>query len=336
MKINLPRRIVLTFFMVLGSISLLFAWGSWGHQHINRAAVFALPAEMRIFFYNHIDFITEESVIPDVRKYTINDKAEFARHYIDLETFGDKPIDSLPRTMKDATAKYDDKFLQKNGILPWYIEDMMEKLTVAFRKKSKSEILFLAADLGHYLGDANMPLHTTLNHDGQFTDQKGIHAFWESQLPELFGDSYYFNTGDAVYIADVQKETFRIIAASHKLADSLLLIERNLKESYPKDKIYVYDSAGNIARNKFNQVIHTYEYAKKYHELLNGMVERQMRMAISCTANFWYTAWVNGGRPDLNSMDSRSLTDRNKKFYKKELKLWQKGKLFGFKTDREF
>jgi hypothetical protein len=35
---------------------------------------------------------------------------------------------------------------------------MMEKLTIAF-KKSKNEILFLAADLGHYIADAHMPLH---------------------------------------------------------------------------------------------------------------------------------------------------------------------------------
>jgi hypothetical protein len=48
---------------------------------------------------------------------------------------------------------------------------MMEKLTQAFKEKRKSEILFIAADLGHYIADAHMPLHTD-NHDGQLTDQK--------------------------------------------------------------------------------------------------------------------------------------------------------------------
>lgn len=43
----------------------------------------------------------------------------------------------------------------------------------------KDEILFLAGDLGHYLGDAQMPLHTSLNHNGQLTGQTGIHAFFE-------------------------------------------------------------------------------------------------------------------------------------------------------------
>jgi hypothetical protein len=57
------------------------------------------------------------------------------------------------------------------------------------RKKRKSEILFIAADLGHYIADAHMPLHTSDNHDGQLTD-KGIHSLWESRLPELFVKDY--------------------------------------------------------------------------------------------------------------------------------------------------
>jgi hypothetical protein len=50
---------------------------------------------------------------------------------------------------------------------------MMEKLTQAFKEKRKSEILF-TADLGHYIADAHMPLHTSDNHDGQLTDQNSL------------------------------------------------------------------------------------------------------------------------------------------------------------------
>jgi len=319
------------------STVFLVSWGTWGHQHINHAAVFALPDGMRPFFYNHIDFITEESVIPDVRKYTINDKAEFDRHYIDLESFQPGgPGDSLPKTMKDAAAKYDAKFLEKNGILPWYIAEVVQKLTKAFQDKKKAEILFLAADLGHYVGDANMPLHTSVNHDGQFTDQKGIHAFFESQLPEQFGSAYNFYTGDAQYVSDVQAHVWRIIMASHKLADTLLLTEKKLKAGFAADKIYMKDSAGNIIKNKYNQPVHSYEYAAAFHTALNGMVEQQLRKAVAETANLWYTAWVDAGKPDLTQLDEPSLTERNKKNYKKDYKRWKQGELFGFKIDREF
>ena len=322
--------------MIAGS-TIFLSWGTWGHQHINHAAVFALPEEMRHFFYNHIDFITEESVIPDVRKYAINDKAEFNRHYIDLESF--KPntsADTLPQSMKTAVAKYDAKFLNDNGILPWYIIDMMQKLTKAFQDRKKAEILFLAADLAHYLGDATQPLHTAVNHDGQLTDQKGIHSFFESQLPEQFGSAFNMNTGNAVYIPNVTAETWRIINETHLLVDTLLLTEKKLSVSFPRNKMYLADSAGKVAKNKYGQSVHSLEYARAYHDALHGMVENQIRAAIRNTANYWYTAWVNAGKPDLDGLDVADLTHRNRKNYKKDFQRWQKGELFGFKIDKEF
>jgi hypothetical protein len=315
---------------------LIYAWGSWGHQRINNAAIFALPEEMRHFFYNHKDFITEESVVPDLRKYTINDKAEFARHYIDLEDYTTGDIDLLPKTMKEAKEKYDDKTLQKNGILVWYIQDMMDKLTKSFRDKRKSEILFLAADLGHYIGDANMPLHTSSNHDGQLTNQRGIHAFWESQIPELFGADYSFAVQPAVYIPDVTKESWNIIRHTFSLRDSVLNIERQVHNGFDTTRIFVRDANGAILKNKFGATTHTREYAQAYHNAMGGLVERQLRHAVQDLANLWYTAWVNAGKPDLSTLDPKELTDRNRKAYRKDNKLIKKGKLFGFKTEDEF
>lgn len=326
---NIFSRIALLLLAVI-----LLSWGTFGHEHINRASVLALPASsLKTFFYNHIDFITQESTIPDLRKYTLRDKAENPRHYVDLENFGG--IDSLPHTWEEAQKRYDEKFLQKNGILPWYIEETMEKLTKAFREKRKTEILFLAADLGHYIGDAHMPLHTSANHDGQMTNQKGIHSFWETRLPELFGKDYNYKTAQAHYIDNIHNETWRMIGASHQLKDTVLLTDKKLREKYG-NKIYKMDESGNVIKNKFNQPVHTEEYAKEYHTMLGGMVEKQMQKAIEATASYWYTAWVNAGKPDLSDLDPAELTSRNKKHLKEELKLWNKGKLFGIESEREF
>jgi len=87
------KRKVLTF-SAIGVAFITLSWGVFGHQHINNAAVMALPKSMQTFFYNHLDFITQESSIPDVRKYILRDKAENPRHYIDIENFGS--IDSIP------------------------------------------------------------------------------------------------------------------------------------------------------------------------------------------------------------------------------------------------
>jgi hypothetical protein len=330
------KKSILIVVFVAGSISLALAWGAWGHQHINRASVFALPDDMRPFFYNHIDFITEEAVIPDQRKYTINDKAEFPRHFIDLELFGDGSVAGLPASMQEVKSKYADTFLNRAGILPWYILEMQEKLTKAFKAGSKTEILFLAADLGHYIGDATMPLHTSLNHNGQLTGQKGIHGFWEGQLPEIFGSGYNLYTGSARYIDNIKEETWKLIDSTHQLADSLLAIDRALAAGLPKDSIYVMDAGGHIATNRFGDLIHSRAYAARYHEHLNGMIERQLRKAIAETASYWYTAWVNAGKPDLAQLDPEELTKRNKKDLARDLKLWQKGKVDMFRPAREY
>ena len=169
-------QVLIIFLFLTASISLVFAWGQWGHKHISRAAMFALPENMQRFYYNHIDFITESAVIPDLRRATINDKNESPRHYIDIEDFGRISINSFPETTKEAFIKYNRTFLNKTGYLPWYIQTLTEKLTAAFKRRNKSEILFISSELSHYIADTLQPLHTSSNYDGQLTNQKGVHA----------------------------------------------------------------------------------------------------------------------------------------------------------------
>jgi hypothetical protein len=40
-------------------------------------------------------------------------------------------------------------------------------------------------DLGHYIADGHMPLHTSDNHDGQNTNQKGILGVCQSCLQRI-------------------------------------------------------------------------------------------------------------------------------------------------------
>ncbi len=327
------KNIFLIFSLIVCSVFFI-SWGTFGHEHINRAAVFALPAPVQTFFYNHIDFITQESTVPDLRKYTLNDKAENPRHFIDLENFGS--LDSIPKTMDELKKKYDDKFLSQNGILFWYVQDIMEKLTKAFKEKKKTEILFLAADLGHYIGDAHMPLHTSANYDGQLTNQKGIHALWESRLPEMYGTTYHYNILEAKYIDNVQAEIWKIILNSHRLKDTLLLADLALKMKFTEDKIYKTDASGKVVKNKYGQTIFSETYAAALHVNLKGMVEDQMRASVQACSDFWYTAWVNAGKPELSTLDPEALTKRNSKQFKQEYKLWKQGKLFGVESEKEF
>jgi hypothetical protein len=332
--LSIRRRAVLAAAALLVMPSLLMAWGTWGHQRVNRAAVLALPASMRTFFYNHIDFVVTEAVIPDSRKYVLNDKPEGPRHYVDLENYGED-LNAIPRASADAYAKYDAALLDKEGRLPWYVQDLLGKLTAAMKKQHKDEILFVAADLGHYIGDATQPLHTSANHDGQKTGQKGVHAFYESQLVEQFGSTYNFKLAEPKLIEDPAAEIWRVVLQSHAAADTLLAVEKKLAAATPADQV-IEASNGQPRKNIFNSSYRTQTYTAAYHQALNRMVERQLRTAAQTTANFWYTAWVNAGKPDLTKLDTEYTTKSNEKNLKEELKLLQKGKLVDFSSFTEF
>lgn len=334
----MKKRILMLLFVSVWMCSFCmpsYGWGVWGHYKINRGAILALPKEMGLFFYNHADFITEESVAPDIRKYTMGDKVEFPRHYIDLEKYNYSTPSKMPRTLEAAHSTFTKDSVDKYGSLPWTIQEMTDKLTTAMREKNRAEILFIAANLGHYIADAHMPLHTTINHDGQYTGQKGIHSLWESQLPEQFGKNYSLYA-EAHYIPNIEAETWSIIDSSFKLRVPLLFNDKKLRDGKPTEMLYKIGTTGQPQKNKYGQKIHAYEYAHIYHSLLGEMVELQLRAAIEELSSYWYTAWVNAGKPNLAELDPKYLTDRNQKYYQEDLTYWKKGKVTGYKVIYEY
>ena len=188
-----------------------------------------------------------------------------------------------------------DTFVQ-HGVLPYNLIRMQNALKYAMIEKNLSSILRISADLGHYIGDAHVPLHTHSNYNGQQTDQLGIHAFWETRLPELFADADYdYFVGKATYIEDIETHYWQIVKESHALVETVLQIEKELSAIFPKDQQLCFVERGE----GYVQKMACEEYAKLYHEKLNGQVESRFRAAIKAVGNAWYTAWVDAGQPDL-------------------------------------
>lgn len=292
--------------LFISPVSPAFSWGFYGHQQINRMAVFTLPDGLIGFYKQHIDYISHHAVDPDKRRYTNTDEA--CRHYIDLDHYGKYALDSIPHRWKQAVKKYPEDTLKAYGIIPWHIERMVYRLTEAFRSENPDLILHYSADLGHYVADAHVPLHTTENYNGQLTNQKGIHGFWESRIPELKATSYNYWTGKAQYIDNYTELAWDIVKSSHSEVDSVLSLEKQLNDHYPPDKKYSFETRGNITMRVYSE-----EYTNDYHLLLNGMVERRMRAAIITVGSLWYTAWINAGKPDLKQLMDHSLSDSLKK-----------------------
>jgi hypothetical protein len=282
--------------MLTGLALLTCSWGFYAHMQINHLAVFILPSAMNRFYKNNISYIAAHASDPDKRRYA--DTAEAPRHYLDVEVY-ETTIDSIPRKWADALQKYGKLRLQKNGTLPWQIQRSYYQLVNAFKDRDSVRILNRSAYLGHYLGDAHVPLHTTENHNGQLSNQAGIHAFWESRLPELFAERYNFVVGRAIYIEDPLQEAWKIIRHTHGLVDSTLKLEAGLNREFPPWRKYSYSKRNGQLIKQYS-----FEYSKEYHNRLNHMVERQMRAAILSVGSYWFSAWVDAGQPKLDSMEA--------------------------------
>jgi hypothetical protein len=299
----------------------LSSWGFYAHMQINQLAVYTLTPELGRFFKSNIRYITEHAVDPDKRRYA--DTLEAPRHYLDVEVY-ESNIDSIPLKWDDALQKYGRTKIQASGTLPWQIQISYYKLVNAFKARDSIKILLYAAYLGHYLGDAHVPLHTTENHNGQLTNQAGIHAFWESRLPELYAKDYNFVVGRASYIEQPLMAAWKIVKHTHGLVDSTLFLEKALRTEFPAFKRYSYSKRKGQVLKQYSE-----SYSRAYSLKLNHMVEKQMRSSIKAIGDFWYSAWIDAGQPKMENLikvpDSELEQQREERLNNK----YEGGKIIG-------
>lgn len=287
---------------------------------------------------NHVDAVwkfADIALIDADLKDTLNLKSEIIRlgrpelrdslitHYYNHVRFENTDNELMntsdPRLkfiqVNSSWAAFDQLMFRDNlddyGILPYHLISSQRQLSRTFSSLDVERIIRYANELGHYIGDGHVPLHTTENYNGQMTDQLGIHAFWESRIPELFAESgYSFWVGEADYIEDIESFYWNIVLDSHSLVADVLSLEKQLRESFPSDQQYCFDE--RLGRT---QRIECQEYARAYQEMMSGMVERQMQKSIKAIGSAWYTAWVDAGRPKLDPkniefhVDSLLLTE---------------------------
>ena len=298
--------------LLLISLPLLFvahqarAWGFFGHRLLNRLAVYTLPPAMVGFYKANIEYLTVNATRPDSRRTVV--PGEAPKHFLDVDRYGDSAEYKLPRKYADAVARYGEDSLLRHGIVPWNVVSMKNQLTAAFQARDTDRILRLSADMGHYIADACVPLHTTRNYNGQLTGQRGIHGLWESRLPELLSADYDLFSGKAEYLPKPTEAIWAAVIRSHAAADSVLRFEKQLTAQYPEDRKFGYEQRGS-------QTVRTYsrEFSKAYHARLNGQVERQLRYAAALIGDFWFTCWVDGGSPDLRQLQYQPSETENQR-----------------------
>ena len=308
-SIFLNTKKVVYFLVAVIFIVSMSSWGFLVHRTTNQIAIYTLPEPLRSFFYQDMTYLVGNSTRPDTRRNT--DKSEATKHFIDLEAYGPNAANEMPLNWDAAVKIYTKDSLLKYGWVPYLIIEQLEKLTAAFKSKDKDSILFYAADLGHYIGDAHVPLHTSINYDGQLTGQKGLHSLWESFVPELTIDQYQlYNPHHTKYIKNPNEAIWADIRKTAVLVPEMLAVEKQVSTNFTSGSKYK-----TVMRYGRLTEVYTKEFAEAYAKGLGATVNNQLIASANMIADFWYTAWVNAGKPSFITRDiSLNLSAELKSF----------------------
>lgn len=302
-------------------IITLSGWGFLVHRTVNQLAIYQLPKGMQPFFHSNMEYLVRYSVRPDQRRSS--DKEEDTKHFIDFEAYGDSAAWKMPMDWNAAIRRYNRDSLLKYGYVPYWVMEMKGRLTNAFRTGNKDSILFYSADLAHYIADAHVPLHTSLNYDGQLTGQKGLHSLWESAIPEIHLNEYNLYTKHkAKYLSRPDRAIWKATRDAHLLLNDVLLQEKETSKEIPDSLKYRYQN-----RNGREVRSYTSAFARAYSKRLGNTINTQLLRSSELCADFWYTCWVDAGKPDLGRLVTAPTTEEQKKKLDEELKAFRKNKL---------
>ena len=268
-------------------------WGFPMHRSINRKACESLPEPLKTFYMIHQSYMEMHATDADSRRYAAADEA--CRHYIDADHYDQAlPLDSLPLYLDSALAWFGDSFVYAHGIVPYQCLIHTRKLQWAFEHQNMPAILRYSADLGHYAADANVPLHTHSNYNGQFSNQWGIHALWETELPFYYQDTLALTMTQGNMVFNIPTYMHQRIETAHGLVNQALEAECLARRVVPVPAQFAFVWQGNLRKKMASWTL-----AQTYGHWVLASVMEQYAASVSTVASLWYTAWVMAGEPPL-------------------------------------
>jgi hypothetical protein len=266
--------------IILIPIALL-GWGGKGHNIITKYAMQLLPVEMNLSIDIKDDIIAH-SIDPDLRKRDVKD--EYPKHFIDIDFYKEFREGKMIQSYDSLLSIYGDSVVTDMGTLPWATLQSYSYLVDAFMQKDKQKIILYGSDISHYIEDGHQPQHTTLNYNGQLTNQTGIHFRYESDMINKFlneiEDRYYaIQPG---YISDLSGYIFDFISESNSYNELILIADRQASE---------------LTSGVFNDDYYKLLWFKTKYVTFN-----RVSMGANRTASLIYSAWVDAGKPQLDHL----------------------------------
>ena len=272
--------VVLLVLIVAVTPARVDAWGFEAHRYIMARAISLLPREIRPFFEAQRAFVVERAIDPDLWR-TAGWEEESPRHYVDMDAYGPYPFKDLPHDYDAAVTRFGKDFVTKNGTLPWRAEEIYRKLVEAFQQNagySRDNIKFFSAVIAHYVGDAHVPFHASLNHDGQLTQQWGIHSRFEAELFDRYRTRLRVLPRPVAPIENPREFIFSALTSGFPFVETVLAAD---------------------ARAVAGREVYDNQYFAMMFASVRPVLEQRLGEAVTGAASMITAAWIEAGRPPL-------------------------------------
>jgi hypothetical protein len=262
--------------------SMAGAWGGDVHRLINRSAVECLPPDFQAFD-QWAGSLEQLSTAADERKDYVSTEGQ--RHYIDIDDYPEFFTGTLPHDYQTMVASYGAYRVIGNGTLPWAIDETYRNMVAAFQAQNWTQVVALAADIGHYVGDLHNPLHDTTNYDGDETGQSGIHSRFESRMTDRYMSFLTPSPEQAVVVHNVLDTAFDWIDGVYPGVEVILDADLAAKAE-----------AGGSTRSDL--------YYQTLWSEVGQHTDFWIQSATVRVASLWYSAWIEAGSPILPGTSS--------------------------------
>jgi hypothetical protein len=276
------------------AVPAAMGWGNEGHRMINRLAISTLPTDAPAFLRSEAAIQEIEYLGPEPDRWRSPaepelNAAQAPEHFIDLELAD--ALGPLPRRRLDFEGKVfaAGQRPEKIGLQPWEATEVWERLKSALREYRQlsaahqdtaaveQAAIFYAGWLGHYVGDASQPLHTTVQYNGWtgpnpngYSTEHKIH--WQFEGPFVAAN---------LHIPDVQPRMTVGHAIEGDIFDSYVGYLRHtatyVEKVYQLEKAGGFTGAGSPESRDF-----TADRLAAGASMLRDMI---------------YTAWVDSSQP---------------------------------------
>lgn len=289
-------RIFIVALVILFIPIIASTWGNEGHIAINRAAAQKLPADMPPFLKNSVDHLAYMGPEPDRWREKSEAPLKYSQepdHFMDMEyvdwmktlppdryLFIKAIYEHRAADPKNATPEM---MPEKIGLLPYATIEMYDRLKVSFREYRKAQkegrstadaeaaAIHYAGWLGHYVGDASNPLHTTIKYNGwvgpnpnNYDTAHTIH--WRMEGPFVGRNLAKLD------FASLVKAPTRLNDPFNDFIAYMRVTQGQVEEVYRLDQKCGWEGEGTAESREF--------------------LRERLAAGAQMLANMWYTAWL--------------------------------------------